>query len=264
MTDIKLIAFDLDGTLLNSKKEVPEGFFEYVRNHPEYKYCLSSGRQYYALYKDFKEINDHLLYISDNGSFVFDSNKECIYQNVMDKKDVIEVLNTLGNYDYKKYVVCGLKSAYMFKDVEDQRSFADMYYDHLDFVDDIYKTLEIEDIAKIAYYVDTHNAKEVIKTFPKLPKGITAVTSGDDWIDISKIGISKGDAIKYLQKKLNITKDNCMCFGDYMNDYTMFKECKYAIAMGNACHELKEIAYHVTSSNDENGVMKVLENIKKL
>lgn len=263
MNEIKLIAFDLDGTLLNSKKEIPDNFFDYVRNNNEYKYCLSSGRQYYALYKDFKEINDHLFYIADNGAFIFD-NKEAIYKNTMKKEDVLKMIDSIYTNDNLIFVVCGLKSAYMSKKMESKRHYVDMYYARLDFLDDIKEAAHIDDIAKIAYYVEGHNAEEVEKTLPKLPDGISTCVSGTDWIDIAKDGISKGVALKHLQKVLNITKDNCMCFGDYMNDYEMFKESKYAIAMGNACKELKDIAYKITDTNDENGVMKILENIDKL
>lgn len=263
MNEIKLIAFDLDGTLLNSKKEIPVDFFEFVRNHKEYKYCLSSGRQYYALYKDFKEIDDYLFYIADNGAFIFKKG-EPIYQNTMKKEDVLQMIDSIYKDSDTTFVVCGLKSAYMSNAMKDKKKYVDMYYDRLEFLEDIKEAARIDEIAKIAYYVEDHNAKDVEKTLPKLPVGICSCVSGNDWIDIAKIGISKGEAITHLQEKLGITKDNCMCFGDYMNDYVMFKECKYSIAMANACEELKDIAYKITASNDDNGVMKILQNIENL
>ena len=71
---IKLIAADMDGTLLSSRKQLPKGFFPLVRTLKKIgvRFAPASGRQYYNLYEQFGEIADELMYISENGGMVCD------------------------------------------------------------------------------------------------------------------------------------------------------------------------------------------------
>ena len=71
--------------------------------------------------------------------------------------------------------------------------------------------------------------------------------------------IMKGVAIKLLQKKLNIKPEECMAFGDQMNDYTLLKAVKYSYAMANAVPRIKDIAYGIAKSNDHQGVLEVIK-----
>ena len=262
MKDIKLIAIDLDGTLLNSKKEIPLGFFDFVKKHQEYIICLSSGRQYYTLFNDFKEIGDDLVYVADNGSFIFEG-KTSVHKETMTTDEVREILKMAEGDDNIVPILCGLNSAYISSSLKDT-SFADPYYKRLAKVEDLCIAAQKDEIGKVTLYIKDLKSEEALKKLPVMPEGTEALVSGKDWIDISLKGITKGDGIRFLQRKYGLTEDNCLCFGDYMNDYSMFKVCKYRIAMANACKELKEIASFITKTNDENGVMEVLENIGKM
>ena len=77
---IKLIATDMDGTLLNSKNEIQDGFYE-VFNKLEEKgiiFAAASGRQYYNLLKRFEGIEDKMMFIAENGTFVVYKGKELV------------------------------------------------------------------------------------------------------------------------------------------------------------------------------------------
>lgn len=71
---IRLIAADMDGTLLDSRKQLPEGLFPLVRALHErgVRFAPASGRQFYTLYEQFGEIADELMYISENGAMICD------------------------------------------------------------------------------------------------------------------------------------------------------------------------------------------------
>ena len=75
--NIRLIAADMDGTLLDSEKRLPDGLFPLVRALHErgVRFAPASGRQFYTLYEQFGEIADELMYISENGSMVCDGAK---------------------------------------------------------------------------------------------------------------------------------------------------------------------------------------------
>ena len=96
-----------------------------------------------------------------------------------------------------------------------------------------------------------------------LDKGVKATTSGNEWIDIQNEDINKGVAIKRLQRELNIKPEECMAFGDQMNDYELFQNVHYSYAMKNAIQPLKEIACQVSDSNDESGVTGKIKEILK-
>ena len=87
MTDIKLIATDMDGTLLNNRKQLPPDFIPWVKAHPQLLTVIASGRQYYTLYRDFREIGDQLVFIADNGGFIFEKGR-MIYCNAMSRECV--------------------------------------------------------------------------------------------------------------------------------------------------------------------------------
>ena len=109
---IKLVALDMDGTLLDSNKQLPPDFMEWVRNHPDIKTVIASGRQYYTLVKDFVPIKDEMIYVAENGGFVFEKDK-IIYSNEMAKEDIRICLALIENMEGLTPIVCGAESAYM-------------------------------------------------------------------------------------------------------------------------------------------------------
>ena len=80
-------------------------------------------------------------------------------------------------------------------------------------------------------------------------------------MDIQNSDAHKGVGIQFLQAVYDIEPDECVAFGDQMNDYEMFKQVKYGYAMSNAVQEIKEVAYEVIGSNDEQAVLKKIEEI---
>lgn len=254
---IRCVALDMDGTLLNSNKELPTDFMEWVISHKEVRTVISSGRQYYNLATLFEPIKDNLIYISDNGGYVFEHD-HMIYCNPMEKTDIGDCLTVLSRYEGLSIILCGAKSAYMRHAAPYIEENAHMYYERLEFVTDPEASIDRDSIAKIAIFVDNHKAEDVYRSLPPLNERLTAVLSGDSWIDISNASVSKGDALTALLKKLEISPQDTMAFGDYLNDFTLLQCCEESYAMANAHPDLKAIAKHITSSNDEDGVMRIL------
>ena len=87
--------------------------------------------------------------------------------------------------------------------------------------------------------------------------------SGSKWMDITHPKADKGNAIKLLQKKLNIKKEESVAFGDYLNDIEMLNAVKYSYAMENAHPEIKKNAKYQTYSNNDFGVAKAISTILK-
>lgn len=258
--NIKLVALDMDGTLLDSNKQLPSDFMDWVKNHLDIKTVIASGRQYYTLVKDFIPIKDELVYVAENGGFVFEKGS-IIYSNEMQKEDICKCLEWIEDLEGLTPIVCGAKSAYMKKAKESISKEAEMYYTRLQIVEDLYETVSQDIIVKIAVFVDEKMAECAMKHFAHIQEHLAAVLSGDSWIDISNRTVNKGIAVTAIQEKYGINRKESMAFGDYLNDVGLLKSCEESYCMENGHPELKELAKHVTAANDDDGVMKVLRQL---
>jgi hydroxymethylpyrimidine pyrophosphatase-like HAD family hydrolase len=82
-------------------------------------------------------------------------------------------------------------------------------------------------------------------------------------LDISNLNSNKGTAIKFLQEKMNITPEQTMVFGDYLNDLEMLEAATFSFAMKNAHEEVKKTARFMTENNSNLGVEKIIEQVLK-
>lgn len=257
---IKLVALDMDGTLLDSNKQLPPDFMEWVRTHPDIKTVIASGRQYFTLVKDFIPIKDELIFVAENGGFVFQRD-EIIYSNEMQKQDIYRCLELIEQRPALTPIVCGVRSAYMRAVKEEVYRKTAMYYTRLQTVEKLYEASLKEAVVKIAIFVDDKGAEAAMEYFSGLPEHLAAVLSGDSWIDISNRTVNKGIAVEAIQKKYGIERTESMAFGDYLNDVGLIKSCEESYCMENGHPDLKAVAKYVTDSNDNDGVMKVLRGL---
>lgn len=256
---IKLIALDMDGTLLNSKKELPEEFIPWVKSHPEIKVAIASGRQYYTLEKDFIPIKDQLVFIAENGGFVFYKG-EMIYENAMEKEQVFKSLDLIEKVPHAVPIICGAKAASLTTPNEEVKYNADMYYVRQNIVDDLRKIPDEDVVAKVAVYFEGGGAEAATGYFENMGEDMTYALSGDCWIDVMSHSTGKGKALKAIEEKYGISPAETMAFGDYLNDLSLLQACEESYCMKNGHPELKAAAKHVTEkTNDENGVMEVLK-----
>lgn len=259
--NIKLVAFDMDGTLLDDNKNLPPEFVPWVKAHNNIKIVAASGRQYYTLRDNLAEIKDELIYVAENGSIVFENNK-AIYTNALSKEAVRFCIKLISDIDGASPLLCGVNSAYISKDIKKAViEQADIYYHRLKCCDDIIKEALDDDIVKIAIYIDDEKAEAFMDKFKKLPENLTSVLSGASWIDIANANVNKGAGIKAIQDKFNIDRKDCMAFGDYLNDMELLKSCEESYCMLNGHEKLKQIAKHIAPSNNEYGVMQVLKTV---
>jgi Cof subfamily protein (haloacid dehalogenase superfamily) len=257
---IKLIASDMDGSLLNEHDKLNEEFFHIIEKLKERNiiFVAASGRQYYNLENKFCKVKNDIIYAAENGSFVVYEGEE-IYSSILDKNVVKELIKMGRELDCCEIILCGKKSAYIEKNYKKFVNEVEKYYlkykivDNLDEVDD--------DILKFTlcdFKGSAENSNNVFK--PIWGESLQITVSGKIWLDIINRDVHKGVAIKYIQEKLNITAEETMVFGDYFNDVEMFKSAYYSYAMDNAPEEVKKHARFIAKSNRENGVLKIIKN----
>lgn len=256
---LKLVASDMDGTLLNSQKELPAHLFPVLRQLFDrgVRFAVASGRQYYNLLHLFEPVREQVSFISENGAMVIDRGRS-LWVSEIPERLVTAVVEAVRGADGLLPVLSGEKSAYVESDVPSFMENVRMYYARCQRVDDVLEAARRDRICKIAVF-DMENAET--HAYPLLrPFGdvLGVALSGTCWVDVMNPGVNKGAAIRVFQKEFGIAPEECMAFGDYLNDYEMLQVCGENYAMANAHPKLKAISRHVAKSNDENGVVDTI------
>ena len=218
---IKLIATDMDGTFLDSSKRFSMEFFDIFEElrKKNIKFVIASGNQYFRLYQKFLPISNEMYFIGENGSYIAKGVK-LIATNTLKKEQVQAVIQLVESHPELNMILCGVKSAYCLNEFKHLEPVVRTYYCNYQFVES-YDDID-DEIMKIAIYDPNHQIIRYADDIAcGLDKGVKATTSGNEWIDIQNEDINKGVAIKRLQRELNIKPEECMAFGDQMNDYTL-------------------------------------------
>ena len=260
MAKIKFVATDMDGTLLNSKKEIHEEFYEVFREMREKDiiFAAASGRQYYSLLETFDNIKDDMMFIAENGTFVVYKGKE-IVTNSLDRDLAMELINIGRKIDESYVVLCGKNSAYIESDDDRLVNEVSKYYKRYKIVDDI--TTINDDILKVTICDFRGSEENSNNYFVEYRDKAQVTVSGDIWLDITAKNINKGVAIKEIQELLGINYEETVVFGDYLNDLEMMESGYYSYAMENAHDDLKKVARFIAKSNDENGVVEAIKEL---
>ncbi len=256
---VKLIASDMDGTLLDPAKKFPPDFVDVLNNLKKrnIKFVVASGRSYSALEFLFKNIDSDIIYICDNGAFIVIENKIASI-SVIPHKTLTEIIKVLNNLNGVFPVLCGKNGIYIPSEYDDEfRKEFDSYYISPILCDDMYSVKD--DIFKIAVY-DRMNPQK--NSFPELDKifgqRLTIQISGNVWMDIMNQGINKGSALADIKRRFGSTTDQTMAFGDFYNDIDLLNEAKYSYVMANANDDMKQYGNFTAESNSEYGVTKAI------
>lgn len=255
---IKLIATDMDGTLLNERGKIDSEFWELEEKLKEkgIYFAVASGRQYNTLLSQFDQIKDRTIFIAENGCNVKYQGKE-IYTNTIPMDETRRILNEIHGIDKTEIVVCGKNSAYV---SGKNKAFSEelaKYYLALEVVKDI-RDVE-DDIFKIALCSFSGSESHIFPHLENIKDNYQVVVSGDSWVDILRKDANKGVAIQKIQERFNISYNETMVFGDYLNDLEMMSSAKYSFAMENAHPQLKEAAKFQAKSNKEMGVIHAIK-----
>ncbi len=262
--DIKLVAVDIDGTFVRSDYTYDIPRFRRILSRMKRAGCqfvAASGNQYYQLRDLFAGYDDELSFVAENGAFVKDR-KELIFAADMPKETVDSVIDICREYPEISNVLCGVKSAYCERGAVSQEFFdlTKIYYHRLEWVDDL---KEVKDqILKFAPTVPEEKTYAYYDLFrEKLQGKAEPVTSGHGSIDLILPGCHKASGIKRLAERWGIAPEQCAAFGDGGNDIEMLEYCGYSYAMENASLDVKRAAKHVCPSNEEDGVLVMLEQL---
>ncbi|MDQ6479717.1 HAD family hydrolase [Dyadobacter sp. LHD-138] len=261
MSDIKLVATDMDGTLLNSKHEISDSFLPVFRKLKDQGiiFVAASGRQYYNLLKTLDEIKDEVIFAAENGSYVVFQDEE-IHVQAMDQQIVRELIIKARNIGGTYAVICGKKKAYVESAEPEFIDHLKLYFERYEIVDDLLK-VEDDQFLKFTLCDLAGSEGNSYPHYKHLQDTLQVKVSGPIWLDISHKEANKGKAMEVLQAKFSVSFEQTMVFGDYFNDLEMLQKGYYSYAMANAHADIKSVARFIAKSNDENGVVEILSTL---
>ena len=258
---IKLIASDLDGTLLDENGTLPEGTFEAIARLHEngILFCPASGRQLSALTEMFAPVADQILIMAENGAIVSYGGKllrcECLPE-----KDILRSLRAVADVPDTHPLLCTPDCAYYESDGQPFLTYVAASY-----VSNAKRSLRdvahAERVCKIAVYDGLGPEANGMKILPNTLHDLRVIQSGGNWLDISLKNTDKGQALRFIREKFGFAKEECAAFGDHMNDFEMLSECGHPFVTENAYPPLKKRIGKVVPSNTEGGVLRAIDGI---
>ena len=266
--DIRLVAADLDGTLLDAAGDVPAelaGVLHRLRERG-IVFAPASGRPYASLLHAFASVADEIdAYIADNGTYVVHHGVDVI-TSFLTPDTVAAVVRGVrelmagGRIDLG-LVVSGKELSYAERTDDRFTEAAGHYYANLTVVDDL--LAHTNGALKLSIYVfgDPH---EVADTIADLCPDAEVVVATSHWVDVMNIGVNKGVALARLQEALGVTPAQTVAFGDYLNDLEMLAQAEHSFAMANSHPDVFDTAAYIAPSNVAMGVVATLNHLLDL
>lgn len=234
---IRLIASDLDGTLLKRDGTLPEEIFPLIRRLKTQNviFCAASGRQYGNLRRLFAPVQDDIVYICENGSYVVSGN-DAISQNIPNSMAVEIITNILDSG--MQLMLSTPESSLLLASA--QRSYTDDIFYRLRNTCTI---IPDQSVSAYSYIKISGFTPDGVKDIapPLIQKWspfLHADIAGANWLDFTCA--NKGTGIDALSKCLNISTDEMAAFGDQYNDLSMLQKVGHPFLMANAPEELQK------------------------
>ncbi len=285
----KLIAIDLDGTLLNSYGMVSEKNKQALieANKKGAEIVIASGRSTNSVKNIANDLGICNYIICGNGSLIYDlQHEEIIYDKFIDKKKALQIIEICEQnsiyyniYTENMVIAKSLNNNVLFYHQENANkpdskktkiNLVQNIYDYVDKLQNqnilkitisdndniifngiIRKLREIRDIDVLDV---AHMSRKMIKS------GTEEVSLEYYYTEITSKNVDKWYAIEYLIDKLNINKEDIMTIGDNVNDKLMIENAGCGVVMGNSAPYIKEIADMVVADNNKDGVAEAVEN----
>lgn len=253
----KTIFFDLDGTLLDNLGVLSDDVKStLIDNKSEYNYVLASGRpfrlieEYIGIFKknffEYVICRDGLYICDDTGRIVMESERLNIDDLMFISTKVDTFYIFTKDYDYlfvksffgaikKKIVYAKKRNVRVIRKVEKVKS----------------------PIEKVQF------TKKICKNISTFNRGFECLLVMNRFYELNRRGINKAHGIAFLKDKFGIREEDLIYFGDDLNDISCFQSYRYCIAMGNACEEVKKLAFYVTDTVTNNGIGKAIDYLKE-
>ncbi|GIQ68443.1 HAD family phosphatase [Xylanibacillus composti] len=240
MTAYRLIALDMDGTLLNDNEEISEANKAAIRRATEagIVVCLSTGRGMFSLRPYIEELELQAPLVTVNGGEIWRNPDELYEQHVMAAREIERLHQLAVDHDVWFW-------GYAAEGVYNRSNWTAAVYEHT--------------WLKFGYYTEDSELLAFLRAEAERGGDFEITNSHPSNLEINPAGVNKAAGLRSVCNMLGLQMEQVAAVGDSMNDWAMIREAGLGVAMGNAQQELKEAADWVTLSNEEDGVAHVLE-----
>lgn len=261
----KLIALDMDGTLLKDDKTISDKTKDCLVKARENgtKIVLASGRPLEGLSRYLEELdlisNDDYV-LSYNGALVQSvGNKNIIASNALTGEDLAELYNISKEVGVNIHAFS--KSEGLITPKNNKYTELEATINGIDIIEKDFDLVGAEEeIIKVMMIDEPEVLEAAIEKMPKeLHDKYTVVRSAPYFLEFLNTDGNKGEGLKALAEHLGITEKEVIAMGDAGNDKHMIEYAGLGVAMGNAFPEIKELANYITMTNEEDGVAHVIE-----
>ena len=284
----KLVAIDLDGTMLDSYGRVTENTKNIIKKVEEQgvEVVIASGRPIDSIKTIAKEIESKNYFIAGNGAIVYDMKKdEIIYEKTMSKEKVLEIIKiceensiSYNVYTEQEILATSLKYNVLYYHKENLKK-EESKRTKINIVNNMYEYIKDKEDARFLKITICDESKSVFNSIIRKLREINdieilevshmarkTIVQGTEeypisyyYTEISTNDVDKWNAIEFLIKKLNIKREEVMAIGDNANDKMMIEKAGLGIAMKQSAPSIIELADEVTEGNNEDGVAKILQ-----
>ena len=268
--DIRVIATDMDGTLLDPKGQLDLPRLEKILDkldQCDIRFVIATGNEVHRMRQLLGHLAERVVLVVANGARIFENN-ELLRAQTWDDAMVDRALDHFkGRECQDQFVVTAMNGGFVkegtvFTELDKFMTpeMIEKLYQRMNFVDEFDSSL-FGGVLKMSMVVGEERLDSVLQEVNDLFDGrVRAVSSGYGCIDILQDGIHKAWGLVELLKRWNLKPEQIMAFGDSENDIEMLELAGISYAMENAEEAVKRVATKVAPANSQAGVYKVLEN----
>ena len=268
--DIRVIATDMDGTLLDPKGQLDLPRLEKILDkldQCDIRFVIATGNEVHRMRQLLGHLAERVVLVVANGARIFENN-ELIQAQTWDDAMVDKALGHFkGRECQDQFVVTAMNGGFVkegtvFTELDKFMTpeMIEKLYQRMNFVDEFDSNL-FGGVLKMSMVVGEERSESVLQEINDLFDGhVRAVSSGYGCIDILQDGIHKAWGLEELLKRWGLKPEQIMAFGDSENDIEMLELAGISYAMENAEEAVKRVATKVAPANSQAGVYKVLEN----
>lgn len=285
----KLVAIDLDGTMLNQYGIITKKTKKAISKAQEkgVEVMIASGRAITSVKRFSKEINSNKYFISGNGAITYDiKNNKILYENILSKTKALKIIKICeeNSIYYNVYTENGIiaknlsyNTLYYYKD---NLTKPDENRTHINIVENVYDYFEqreekilkimicdehktvfnsivrkLKELSEIEVLEVSHMSRKIIK------QGTDEIALEYFYTEVSAKDVDKWNALEEIIGLMNISKEEVVTIGDNANDLKMITNAGLGVAMGESAPYVKQSADIIAPTNDEDGVAIILNKI---
>jgi hypothetical protein len=270
-----ILAFDLDGTLLDDHQQIADSTIETIHQLQQQgmQIAVATGRSYSAS-KFYAKLIQADYVVSCNGALIIDNkNNEVLYKRPVPAETADAVLSLLYEHQDKLKIQWDSYDTYYTNNILPfEQEYVDAFqlrYPEETFQLEVVDTMEALKAARGSekreiYQIFTFSMVKPPAEYEKILgqldafKDIQYVDFKTHYTDVTHKSVSKGKALDFLAQRHGYTHQEVMAFGDHHNDVSMLSYAGISVAMGNGEEDIKSLAKHVTTTNSEFGVERFL------